>query len=144
MEWARRNPEKVKEREARRDYSKRAPQRAAYRINNLSRLKAKLTQWQKNNPEKRRANEAKRRAQKAGCYGSYTQADVMRLLSAQAGRCAYCAKLVRQRFHVDHIMPLALGGANTADNIQLLCASCNSRKGKKHPIDYARSTGRLL
>ncbi len=28
----------------------------------------------------------------------------------------------------DHIIPLALGGANTADNLQILCTNCNREK----------------
>lgn len=46
--------------------------------------------------------------------------------------------------HVDHVMPLALGGDNTRSNIQILCAPCNLSKNAAHPVDYARSLGKLL
>ena len=36
----------------------------------------------------------------------------------------------RRAFQVDHICPLALGGANAFHNFQLTCWPCNSRKGK--------------
>ena len=29
----------------------------------------------------------------------------------------------------DHVIPVALGGATTAANLQVLCAPCNRRKG---------------
>ena len=29
----------------------------------------------------------------------------------------------------DHVIPVALGGSSTADNLQLLCAPCNRDKG---------------
>jgi 5-methylcytosine-specific restriction endonuclease McrA len=41
--------------------------------------------------------------------------------------CVQCAAVADLEF--DHIFPLALGGANTARNLQLLCAACNRLKG---------------
>ena len=46
--------------------------------------------------------------------------------------------------HLDHIMPLALGGSNTDDNIQLLRARCNLQKRAKHPVDFMRERGYLI
>jgi HNH endonuclease len=43
------------------------------------------------------------------------------------GRCAQCGS--NKLLEFDHIVPLAMGGANTARNIQLLCESCNREKG---------------
>ena len=34
-------------------------------------------------------------------------------------------------FNIDHIKPRAKGGANTLDNMQLTCETCNSKKGDK-------------
>ncbi len=43
------------------------------------------------------------------------------------GRCIRCRS--NQRLEFDHVIPIALGGANTARNLQLLCETCNRSKG---------------
>lgn len=43
------------------------------------------------------------------------------------GRCARCGSDELLQF--DHVIPVALGGASTAANLQLLCAPCNRDKG---------------
>lgn len=68
-----------------------------------------------------------------------------KLLSSQKCLCANCrCDLYQSGYHLDHIMPIALGGRNVDENIQLLCPKCNMSKGAKHPIDWAKSQGRLL
>lgn len=34
-------------------------------------------------------------------------------------------------FHVDHKIPLALGGSDNSKNLQILCAKCNQKKGMR-------------
>ncbi len=63
----------------------------------------------------------------------------LRLLLAERDqrRCAYCLTTEENcglRMHVDHIIPEAAGGPTTADNLCLVCFSCNVHKG-------ARQTG---
>jgi hypothetical protein len=42
------------------------------------------------------------------------------------GRCVECDEAFDLQY--DHILPVALGGATTLENLQLLCADCNRRK----------------
>jgi hypothetical protein len=44
-----------------------------------------------------------------------------------AGRCVSCGS--RERLQFDHVIPVAMGGAGTVENLQLLCATCNGSKG---------------
>jgi hypothetical protein len=43
------------------------------------------------------------------------------------GRCVACGADFELQF--DHVIPHALGGADTVDNLQVLCAPCNQGKG---------------
>lgn len=43
------------------------------------------------------------------------------------GRCVQCGS--NENLEFDHIIPLTMGGANTARNLQLLCEPCNRAKG---------------
>lgn len=69
---------------------------------------------------------------------------IKRLLKLQRGLCAYCRCDISKGFHVDHIMPVALGGDSDPSNLQLTCATCNQRKAAKDPFDFAKEVGRLI
>jgi 5-methylcytosine-specific restriction endonuclease McrA len=43
--------------------------------------------------------------------------------------CAKCN--TKEYLTIDHIKPVSLGGENTLDNIQILCKSCNFKKGNR-------------
>jgi hypothetical protein len=51
----------------------------------------------------------------------------------EQGQCARCGS--RERLEIDHIVPLAMGGSNTARNFELLCENCNRRKGASLSVE---------
>ena len=52
------------------------------------------------------------------------------------GRCASCTLPIApgKGWDIDHIIPLALGGSDTPDNLQMLCRPCHSRKTARHDV----------
>jgi 5-methylcytosine-specific restriction endonuclease McrA len=44
------------------------------------------------------------------------------------GRCAYCGKVLDNKFHVDHIKSKRSGGTDEPDNLNPACPSCNAWK----------------
>ena len=117
---------------------------AAYYMANKERLGAKNAAWHKANPEKSRAFVANRRARIKGAEGRHAAEEVKKLLARQKYRCAACKKSVEDGYHEDHIIPLLRGGSNCIRNIQLLCPTCNCKKGSKHPIKFMQEMGYLL
>lgn len=60
--------------------------------------------------------------------GDYSLADVMRLLTLQGGKCAYCPTPIPYSFTIEHIVPRKFEGRNLFFNILLICPLCNSQK----------------
>ena len=87
--------------------------------------------WYCNNPLKVAAIRHSRRAQKSKSE-SFTHRQIETMLVNQMNKCVYCCSDLT-RYHIDHIVPLKLGGGNNIENIQILCPRCNLRKGAKHP-----------
>lgn len=56
-----------------------------------------------------------------------------KVLKEQGGKCAICGLdgLVLGNSEADHIHPWSLGNPTTEDNCQVLCQSCNRKKGAK-------------
>jgi hypothetical protein len=63
-----------------------------------------------------------------------------RLVIQRAGnRCEYCglSQLGQAAtFHIDHVIPVVVGGLTTAENLALACVACSLYKGaKQHIVD---------
>ena len=52
-----------------------------------------------------------------------------RVFARDGGRCLLCRSAYD--LHYDHDIPLSKGGSDTVNNIRILCASCNLRKGAR-------------
>lgn len=112
---------------------------------NREKRKATAAAWHVANPEARRIYENNRRAIKRESGGKLSRGLSAKLFKLQRGKCACgCKQPLGNDYHLDHRMPLALGGANEDWNMQLLRATCNQQKHAKHPIDFMQQRGFLL
>ena len=100
--------------------------------------------WQKANPDKVKEISHNRRAKIKGNGGILSTNIIKTLIARQKNKCVCCGVSLNSGYHLDHIMPIALGGLNNDSNVQLLTPVCNMRKGSKHPNDYMRGQGKLI
>jgi hypothetical protein len=66
---------------------------------------------------------------------SLTKAELQQLVEARAHqRCEYCRmhqSLQGASFHVEHILPVSLGGTDDPDNLAWACPGCNLKKSNR-------------
>lgn len=113
-------------------------------------IKKYKKKWAMENREKvligQRISVHKRRLQKVNTQdGTVNRDSVTGMLEIQKHKCLSCGTCLKtNKWELDHIMPLHLGGSHTIKNCQIICQSCNRKKAYKHPIDWAQQNGRLL
>ena len=110
--------------------------RKYYRENKVAH-RASVKAWGERNPDALRAISHKRRCAERNAEGEFSSADIQKLFESQFGMCTGCGNALEssgdKKYHVDHVMPIALGGSNWPSNLQLLCPRCNLTKNAKHP-----------
>lgn len=87
---------------------------------------AYVLKWKRENKDKVNATRNKRASEHRDRKGVLKR----KLLEKQRGQCAMCGKK-DAAWHLDHIIPRALGGSEEEFNFQVLCAFCNASKGAK-------------
>jgi len=161
--WKKKNPDK--KRAANAAWRKKNPEKArastsAWQKANIEKGRAKAMKWYKANPEKaraatiawRKANPGaskqhgyNKRASKKANGGKLSPDLEAKLLTFQKNRCAICrVSLKKTRHELDHVVPLARGGKNSDNNMQITCPTCNRKKHAKDPIVFMREKGFLL
>ncbi len=146
-EWRKKHPEKVRAYTAAwaaRNPEKETARWAAQYAKDPERNKKKCAEWRKNNPDKLRIYSQNYRANKEASGEKLSFGLAEKLFKLQRGKCACCGLPLGDDYHMDHIIPLKLGGPNNDANIQLLRQRCNGQKNAKHPIDFMQSRGFLL
>jgi len=111
---------------------------------NKERAAAAKKAWKAANPDAVRAHKQRRRERAKLVGGSLSGSIIPRLRVLQKERCAICYQPLCGDEHLDHIVPLSLGGTNEDFNVQLTHGRCNMQKHAKHPVDFMQTRGKLL
>lgn len=129
MKWAKENPDKVKaSRERRADVIKEHKKK--YNETHREEATERTRKWKQANPERAKANEHRREAKKRGNGGSFTTDEWIALCEKYNYTCLCCGRN-DAKLTADHVIPVSKGGSSLIDNIQPLCAPCNSKKHDK-------------
>ena len=116
-----------------------------WKIENRSKVNEYGCDWARRNPEKHAMRSRLRRARRRNIEGHHTAEEVAELMIKQKHKCVACFVRLKDKYDVDHIIPLTKpGSTNWISNIQILCVSCNRKKNAKDPIRWAQENGRLL
>jgi len=87
--------------------------------------------WRKKSKEGGKRSARLRAAKRKG---THTEEQWLLLISAANSVCPRC-KSITGHFDKDHVIPIYQGGSDSIENIQPLCAKCNSQKGPER-TDY--------
>lgn len=101
-----------------------------YAQENLAKERERRRRYRRENSQ---AIFGQRRARQ-GAGGSFATAEWNALVNHYGNKCLRCGR-TDVKLTVDHIVPIAKGGSSNIDNLQPLCASCNSHK-RDMIIDY--------
>jgi len=100
--------------------------------------KAKEKEYYKNNPDKRHVSKNRKRV-KGGKHRAYTRNQIIKRDGSDCYLCGDPVDFTAPHIqgqpgwetypHVEHVIPLALGGDDTLENVKLAHAKCNIDKG---------------
>jgi len=116
-----------------------------WKAKNPERVRNVNVAWNEANKDRKRIHNQNRRSRKNARPGNLSKNIFSKLVKLQKNKCACClADISGLTAHLDHIVPLALGGEHADFNMQILCATCNLKKGAKKPHEFMQSQGFLL
>lgn len=117
---------------------------ARWRAKNPDREHQRYRRWETENPEKVAIVRGRRAKREREAEGVFTDADAAALHDRQKGLCRFfevCGNRLGEVYARDHIAPLIKGGSHWPANRQLLCLTCNSRKGFKDQDAFLAEIG---
>lgn len=109
-----------------------------YRQKNLEKERARYTRYNKSKPEVRAFHSAKRRASQKQATPSWLTEEHYSQIKGMYDLARECEILTGDKYHVDHIVPLAgeaISGLHVPWNLQVLPAEINIAKSNSYGED---------
>lgn len=136
-EFRKNNKEKLKEQQKEHylnNKEKRNAKSREYSKKNYDKVVIQVKKYQKENPEKVKAwrfnTKSKRRMRINNTIIPFTSEQLNDRLSVYDNKCWMCGNNAQE---IDHVIPLARGGAHMLSNLRPACTHCNRQKSyKKH------------
>jgi 5-methylcytosine-specific restriction endonuclease McrA len=135
------NSDRLKEENQRKYRAKKAEyneRSARYYQQNRAKMREAFKRWRIANPARMKALRQTERGRRRKLAGKPFKAEeITALYGRQQGRCFYCGTpLAFGEFHLDHYIPLKMGGPHEITNIVIACGPCNLKKGALSPLEY--------
>lgn len=163
--WVALNPEKARQSQKQRNKTYLHKHREKVRLGLRTRYRQNHAfwrdyhkKWRANNPESRKRSMERRRqkyntdpvyrlkclahcrlrqARKLGNGVGETKTFMETTAAVNEHICFYCLNpVLLKNIHIDHFMPLCLGGIHDSSNLVVSCAHCNEWKQGRHPYDF--------
>jgi 5-methylcytosine-specific restriction endonuclease McrA len=109
-----------------------------YLARHRKRIYAAQRKRDRENPEAKRERVRRRRARLAGA--TVERVDYAKVLAEHGRVCHLCGDDIDGPIDFDHVIPIAVGGAHSYDNIRPSHASCNRRKGARAALAVSKLT----
>lgn len=119
--------------EARIYWDEHRDERRVYRVKHSEERRAYRAQ---NKAAGKIYNHTRRARKNSG--GTFTTDELDAVLKAHTNSkkqliCALCGQPIEGKYHIDHFIPLKLGGTNEAGNLRVTHVKCNLKKAATHP-----------
>jgi len=104
-------------------------------------VKKKILSLHSGSPKKYRVKYYKKICRLINTFAKYCNTDKKEMekfvLKALGEKCCYCGDIIdAKNISGDHIIPLTRGGVSYLSNFNIVCLSCNQRKGDLLDLEY--------
>lgn len=137
LEWSRKNKEYYYERSQTEKYKRKRRIRLKELRTSSSHHRAKM----RRDKCIRRSREKDAGSLQISSIVALENYNLINFRNANYFTCEICLKIIKESYHLEHLIPLSCGGSNKLHNLAISCSKCNLQKSNKTLEEY--NIGRL-